>query len=297
VRRCGHAGPIVTVITGSQQIGQMDLATGSFSPSGSIPPTIQYLAVGPNGSLLTMFFDGNLGSIDPNTGAISVIGPTGFTDCSSPSSPTCGSNSQLSFGSAGGMLYATDFANDFYTVDPVTAHATLVGATGIPGIPFIPVSTNPDGSFNFYDENLFGVGGSPYANFDAATFNPATFEFTAVISPELYKIDVNTGHATPIASTDLGLVTVFNLNGTVFGFNGVSGQIVTLEVTSGITSTVSNIDPSVGLIAGAAPSVPEPGSVALAIVGLTMVSIYRRQTRRGNGSSASCPRGACLPEV
>jgi hypothetical protein len=277
------AGPIVTVITGSQQIGQMDLATGSFSPTGSIPPTIQYLVPGPNGSLLTMFFDGNLGSINPNTGAISVIGPTGFTDCSSPSSPTCGSHSQLSFGSAGGMLVATDFANNFYTVDPVTGNATLVGATGIPGIPFIPVSTNPDGSFNFYDENLFGVGGSLYANFDAATFNPATFELTTVISPALYKIDINTGHATQIASTDLGLVTVFNLNGTVFGFNGSTGQIMTLDVTNGITSAVSNIDPSVGLIAGAAPSVPEPGSVALAIIGLTTVAIYRRRTRHPHG--------------
>src|ERR1039458_235609 len=89
------AGPIVTVITGSQQIGQMDLATGSFSPPGSIPPTIQYLVPGPNGSVLTMSFDGNLDSINPNTGAISVIGPTGFADCSSPSSPTCGPNSQI----------------------------------------------------------------------------------------------------------------------------------------------------------------------------------------------------------
>src|ERR1035437_2793982 len=144
------AGPIVTVITGSQQIGQMDLATGSFSPTGSIPPTIQYLVPGPNGSTLTQSFDGNLDSINLNTGAISVIGPTGFADCSSPASPTCGPNSQLSFGSAGGTLYATDFANNLYTLNPATGNATKVGATGIPGIPFIPVSTNPDGSFNFY---------------------------------------------------------------------------------------------------------------------------------------------------
>jgi hypothetical protein len=91
---------------------------------------------------------------------------------------------------------------------------------------------------------------------------------------------------------------VTNLNGTVYGFNGVTGQIVTLDVTNGITSAVSNIDPTVGLIAGAAPSsVPEPGSVALAIIGLTMVAIYRRRTRRPYGSSASCPRGTCLDEV
>jgi hypothetical protein len=291
------AGPIVTVITGSQQIGQMDLATGSFSPTGSIPPTIQYLVPGPNGSTLTQSFDGNLDSINLNTGAISVIGPTGFADCSSPASPTCGPNSQLSFGSAGGTLYATDFANNLYTLNPATGNATKVGATGIPGIPFIPVSTNPDGSFNFYDENLFNVGGGLYANFDAGTFNPGTFEFTTVISPALYKINVNTGRATLISSTDFGLVTVTNLNGTVYGFNGVTGQIVTLDVTNGITSAVSNIDPSVGLIAGAATSVPEPGSVALAIIGLTMVAIYRRRTRRPYGSSAACPRGNCPDDV
>lgn len=275
-----NAGPIVTVITGSLQIGRMDLTTGSFSPTGSIPPTIQYLVPGPNGSLLTMSFDGNLDSIDPTTGALSVIGPTGFTDCSLPSSPTCGPNSQLSFGSAGGTLYATDFVNNLYTVNPTTGHATLVGATGIPGVPFIPVSTNPDGSLNFYTENLFGVGGSLYANFGAGTFNPGTFVTTTVISAELYRIDVNTGQATPIAPVDLGLITVLNLNGTVYGFSGVTGQIVTLDVTNGIATAVSDIDPSLGLIGGAAPSVPEPGSIALAIIGLTMVTVYRRRTGR-----------------
>lgn len=270
------AGPIVYAITGSQQIGRMDLATGAFTPTGAIPPTIQYLVPGPNGSLLTMSFDGNLESIDPNSGALSVIGPTGFADCSSPSSPTCGPNSQLSFGSAGGTLYATDFANNLYTVNPVTGNATLVGATGIPGIPFIPVSTNPDGSFNFYDENLFGVGGSLYANFDAATFNPATFDFTAVVAPALYRIDVNTGHATLIAPTDLGLITVLNLDGTVYAFNGATNQIVTLDIANGVTSAVSGLDPSLGLIGGAAP-IPEPGSIGLAIIGLAAVATYRRR--------------------
>ena len=272
------AGPIVYAFTtGSLQIGQMDLATGSFVPTGVVPPTIQYLVPGPNGSLLTMSFDGNLDSINPVTGATSVIGATGFTDCSSPSSPTCGPNSQLSFGSSGGTLYATDFENNLYTVNPVSGHATLVGSTGIPGIPFIPVSTNPDGSFNFYDENLFDVGGSLYANFDAASFNPATLSFTTVVSPELYKIDVNTGHAAPIAPTDLGLVTILSLNGRVYGFSGVTGGVVTLDVSNGITNAVSLIDPSVGLIGGAAAATPEPSSVALAAIGLIGAALYRRR--------------------
>ena len=75
------AEPIVYVLTGSQQFGQMDLASGTFTPSGPIPATIQYLVPGPNGSLLTMSFDGDLLSIDPKTGSTAVIGATGFTDC------------------------------------------------------------------------------------------------------------------------------------------------------------------------------------------------------------------------
>ena len=94
----------------------MDLANGSFSPTGAVPPTIQFFVPRPNGTLLTMSFDGNLSSIDPVTGTTSVIGATGFSDCSSPSSPTCGPNSQLSFGSSGGTLFATDFANNLYTL-------------------------------------------------------------------------------------------------------------------------------------------------------------------------------------
>jgi hypothetical protein len=154
----------------------------------------------------------------------------------------------------------------------------LIGATGIPGIPFFPVSTNPDGSFNFYDENLFGVGGSLYANFDAASFNPATLSFTTVISPELYKIDVNTGHASQIAPTDLGLSTILSLNGTVYGFSGATGEVVTLDVSNGVTNPVSLIDPSAGLIGGAAAT-PEPGSIALAAIGLMGAALYRRRRR------------------
>jgi hypothetical protein len=212
------ADPVVYVIADAQGFGEMDLASGSFSPIGPVPDTIQYLAKGPNGSLLTMSFNGDLDSINPRTGATSVIGPTGFADCSSPSTPYS-SNCQLSFGAAGGTLYATDFANNFYTINPQTGKATLVGVTGIPALPFVPALTDPDGSFNFYNENLFGLGGKLYANFDAGTINPGTSAFTTVISPALYQIDANTGQASKVASTDFGLVTVINLNGTIYGFN------------------------------------------------------------------------------
>jgi hypothetical protein len=271
------ADPFVYAITQSQQFGKTDIATGNFSAIASIPATIQYLVSGSGGSLLTMSFDGNLESINPVTGAISVIGATGFADCTTPTTATCGPNSQLSFGTANGIIYATTFDNRLYTVNQLTGKATLIGNTGIPAVPFIPGGTNPDGSLNIYDENLFEAGGKLYANFDAGTLDLSTFTFTTAISPALYQIDFNTGAATKVASTDLNLVTITNVNGTVYAFTGNTNQVVTLDVTDGKTTFVSDIDPSLGLIAGAAAVAPEPASIALAGIGITVVLLKRRR--------------------
>jgi hypothetical protein len=67
------------------------------------------------------------------------------------------------------------------------------------------------------------------------------------------------------------------LNGTIYGFNGVTNQVVTLDVTNGATSFVSNIDASAGLISGAAPGVPEPASIALAGIGMACIVFCRRR--------------------
>jgi hypothetical protein len=274
-----RADPVVDVITGSLQIGQMDLATGAFTPTGTIPPTIQYLTPGPGGSLLTMDFGGDLESINPSTGATSVIGPTGFSDCSTPASP-CGTHAQLSLGAANGTVYATDFANNLYIVNPTTGKATLVGPTGLLPVPFTPLSTNPDGSFNFYDENLFGAGGKLYVNYDAGSVNPVTSVITTAISSALYQIDPSTGHATLVAPTEFGMVTVANVNGIVYGFDIPNGEIVTLNPTNGQTSFESNIDPSVGQILGAAPApVPEPSCLILGGIGVAAMLALRRKTR------------------
>ena len=138
---------------------------------------------------------------------------------------------------------------------------------------------NPDGSFNFYDENLFDVAGKLYANFDAGILHPATSANTTVISPALYQLDPITGHATKVASTDLGLITLINLDGTVYGFNGATSQIVTVNVMNGDTTFVSNIDPAAGLIGGAAAAVPEPASLALAGIGIGAILVSRSRKR------------------
>jgi hypothetical protein len=273
-----RASPIVYAITGSLEFGQIDVATGSFSSMSSIPPTIQYLVGRPNGSLLTMSFDGNLESINPATGTISVIGATGFTACTTPDLPTCGDNSQLSLGAAGGTVYATDFANRLYSVNPLTGKATLIGNTGIPAVPFIPASIT-GGHLNFYDENLFDFGGSLYANFDAGTFDFATQQTTPVIASALYRINTTTGAATKVADTEFGLITITGVNGVIYGFSGPNGQVVTLDVTNGKTNVVSDLDPSLGLIGGAA-AVPEPASIVLSGFGLAGGLLWARRRQQ-----------------
>ena len=173
-------------------------------------------------------------------------------------------------------MYAADFSNNFYSVNPTTGHATLLGLSGLPALPFIPQTANPDGSFNFFDEALFSIGGNLYATFGAGTFNPATFELTPVIPAALYRIDPTTVHATLIGPTDLGLHTVVGVNGTAYAFSAATHQILTLDLTNGQTAFVSDLDPGVGLIAGAVAT-PEPGSVWLASFGLVAITLVSRR--------------------
>ncbi len=154
------ASPMVYVITGAQQFGTVDLGTGAFRQIGpDMPEGSDGLVPGPKGSLLTLTFSGNLDSINPATGVTTVIGPTGLGDCTfpPPASP-CGPTSASNLGGFGGALFATDLANNLYTVDPLTGAAKLLGPTGIPPLPFQLLSTNPDGSTNVFDQTLFGSG-------------------------------------------------------------------------------------------------------------------------------------------
>src|ERR1700686_4071270 len=74
---------LVYVVTGGQQFGTVDLATGLFHQIGPNTPEGEGgLVPGPNGSLLTLTLSGNLDSINPATGVTSVVGPTGLADCS-----------------------------------------------------------------------------------------------------------------------------------------------------------------------------------------------------------------------
>jgi len=161
----------------------------------------------------------------------------------------------------------------------VTGAATIIGPTGIPPLPFTLLASNPDGTFNVYDQALFNANGKLYATFDAITVNSTTLEVGTVVIPgSLYQIDPTTGIATLIGPTDLGLGAVADVNGTFYAFKNGASQLVTLDLANGRTSVVTDFDPAAGIISGASPT-PEPFSIVLCGLGLAAVGVCRLRKR------------------
>ncbi len=258
----GASSLFAYVITTGFQFGAVDLRTGAFLPIGpELPADVgDGLVQGLGRSLLSLGFDGSLYAIDKVTGDTSVVGATGLGDCSTPTSP-CGPNSANWIGHVDGHYYVTDFANNLYSLDPKTATTRLIGPTGIPGLTFVPFSSNPDGSVNVFGASLFGARGKFYAYFATLSVNFATGTFTPIIPGTIYQIDPVTGYATMVAPTETTLSAIVNVNDTIYAFNGFTGQVVVLDVTNGHTTVATDLDPNAGVIAGAAPARPAAPAV------------------------------------
>ncbi|HLM99696.1 MAG TPA: hypothetical protein VK335_10465 [Bryobacteraceae bacterium] len=245
----------VYVVTGAQQFGIVDLETGAFKAIGPGTPEIDAdLVHGPNGTLYSLgTFTGSLVSIDPETGATTVIGPTGL-----------GTNA-FSLAEAGGRLYLTDFQNNLYSVNASTGNATLIGPTGMPPDPHVPFTFNADGTFNLCDEILSGVGDKLYATFDSFTLNTTTLAMDFLVAPNLWEINPRTGVATLISPTTANMDALVHLDGRFYafrlqvtGFSSTVGpeginQLVRFDLENGGTDFVRDIVPAAGPIFGVAP--------------------------------------------
>lgn len=286
-----HADPTVYVTNLFQQFGTVSLTTGVFSPIGpGTPEAGQGLVMGLGGSLLTLTTAGNLSAINPTTGIQTVVGPTGLGDCSLSTSP-CGPNSAGALTSLGGKLYATDFGNNLYTVDPLTGIATLIGATGIPPVPIIPFSMNPDGSTNLFDESLFSAGGNLYETFDVFSFATDGYTKSFAVAPGLYKIDPLTGIGSLQSAASPQILSATNIGGVIYVFQGGLDAanpfpgfqtLGTLNLATGNVTTLLNLDastgPIFGIVEGPSP-VPEPSSLALLGTGLAALAAKIRRAR------------------
>jgi hypothetical protein len=272
------AGPIVYAVSTNYnsftgEFGTVDLTSGAFTqigPSTSDPLT--GLVPGPSGTLLGISASGNLDSVNPATGMISVIGATGI-GAAGPGD-AADDLAELS-----GTLYATDLYGNLYTLNTTTGAATLIGYTGIP---ICPSLTNPE---EVSDESLFTANGKLYATFDGVNLVTSAL----VDSPELYQINPATGVATAVGPTALGLDAVVQTNGTVYGLAfgfAASNTVLSLNLTNGNTTFLNDYasSPVAGGvnsydIEGASP-VPEPASFALIFGGLLVLLASRKMVRQ-----------------
>lgn len=106
------------------------------------------------------------------------------------------------------------------------------------------------------------------------------------MSNHLYLIDPTTGLTTLIGPTTFSLSAALEVNGTVYGFENMTSQVLTLNLTNGNTTLFGNFDTPAGLIGGASP-VSEPGSIALAGIGIAAIVVWRRRKSANEGRRAS----------
>lgn len=254
------AAPFVYVVTLSQQFGTIDLANGKFQAIGSGTPDSLSNLVWWNGSLRTLTTFPTLGSlakINPATGEETIIGATGL------------SFNAFDLANVRGTLYLTDFSNNLYLVDSASGVATPIANTGMPPDPNVPLTFNSDGTFNLCDEGLYGIAGKLYATFDSYGIDPTQTPPTRAheyVSPRLYEVDPITGATTVVAETDWQLSAIVEVDGKVYAFKAVTdgfdwsiglpvahAELVTLDLKTGNTHKLADIDPSLGPIFGAAP--------------------------------------------
>jgi hypothetical protein len=271
------ADSAVYVVTFSQQFGALDLTTGAFHAIGAgTPDPVANLVPAPNGQLFSLdVANGNLVSINPGTGATTVVGPTGVGAFG------------LDLAEVNGKLYMTDLSNNLYSVNATTGAETLIGATGMPPDPTYPFTMNPDGTINLCDESLYDVGNKLYASFDSFKLDPVTLNITDVVPPDLWQIDPTTGVATLIGPTIMNLGASVDVGGTFYAFRVLPtpgapiNELYTLDLANGNASFVGNIDPVVTGIFGAAPvsTVPEPASIALTGT-VMLIAVWGSRRRR-----------------
>ena len=279
------AGPLVYAVSTNYnnftgQFGTVDLTTGTFNQIGPVISDPLYgLVPGPNGNLLSVSASGNLDSINPATGAVSVVGAIPVTGEAG--------NAPYSLAELNGTVYATDLYGNLYTLNTTNGAASLIGPTGIPICPSVYDVSDVS------DETLFTANGSLYATFDGVDL---ANNLAAVDSPALYQINPATGVATPVVPTALGLDAAMQVNGALyglaFGYYAGSNTVLSLNVANGNTTFLNDYVSSPvagGLnafnITGAAPT-PEPASFALVGIGIALAFF---KTGGGNFQKQTLP--------
>jgi len=238
------------------RFGTIDSSTGAFTQISTLPIAQSGGIAYDDGTLFAQSIQSELISIDPVSGASSVIGNSGL---------------QLSsVGFAGGLngLFEVDYLSNLYSINPNTGTALLIGATGLPA------------SNGGWDTSISDSGTSLYFTAGGGGAND-----------ELYEIDPTSGVATDIGNTGVhsiagsaivnGYLDLFQYNaGTNYIYSAPLGST---EFTAGPVLSAQIVDGGTVIptpVNGSAESLnaSEPLSSLLLVSGLFAL-ILRGRTR------------------
>ncbi len=253
---CALGSPLAYVTTITGEFGTMNIGTGAFTEIAAEPSGLSGLAWGSNGSLYGLSAAGNLVTIDPVTGAETLVGNTGL-----------GADTNTFAGLTDGALYALDNSNNLYSINPTTGAATLVGATGVPPI------DSADFSSLLFSDSLMGDGSTLYVS--EQIFGAST------LSEMFYTVNPTTAATTTVGGLPAdSFVGSGYLGGSYYLFSAdANAPIFTVNPSTGATSFVTN---SQVAVYGAVNAVPEPRTLGLVLAGLLMISVlgYKRKQRK-----------------
>ncbi len=241
-------------LTESGQVFSVNLSSGAGTlVSSSQLSTVEFYGATaytpnttPTNVLLACDTLANLYSVAPSTGATTLIGTTAIVM----------GNLAAFNGVLYGVSYSTTSPSGLYLINPNTAAATLIGNTGaylygiafnFAGVLYAAGSPTYNSANNLYTVNtatgaltLIGGGTTAYVA-DAIQFdNNGKLYLVDGSNPHLlYSVAPASGQATPIGSTNFSSVTgLAFLQGTMYGVSE-SGQVLSINLTTGAGTQVS----------------------------------------------------------
>jgi hypothetical protein len=264
------SAPIAYVNTAQKQFGVINLGTGAYSHRGNTPEVLVGLGID-NGTLYGVDALDRLLTIDPQTAATTVIGPTGIPG--SDPNGNVGAVPVFTSLTTGG-LFGFDWTNNLYSIDPVSGAATLVGPTGIPARsgPFGSVAAAGDATALYYiiEEILDPVSRTP------------------VIPGSVYRINPATGASIrlPESIPEIPFPGAGFADGSLYLFRASLGgifpppEIWRLNPSNAALVSIINQDPELGDVFGAVQApIPEPATMWLLAGGLLAVAVRSRRKK------------------
>lgn len=242
------------------RFGAVNDSSGAFTQIGTLPiSTAAGIAYADGSFFAQSIQDSTLVSIDPVSGASSVIGSSGLE--------------LTSVGFAGGLngLFEIDFSSNLYSIDPNTGLATLVGATGLAANNGSWDTSLSDDGANLY----FTAGGGGAID-------------------QLYEINTQTGVATDLGSTGVtGIAGSAIVNGNLelfqYHWSVATDYIYSAPLGSTDFTALTTLDTQI--VDGGTPigqsadyieasTAPEPYTLLLVGSGLIGLALWGRRGQR-----------------